>query len=126
MSSNGKANGHGRGKKNGKHHDESSNPLVVIKASAIHGRGLFARCDISRGTLIGSYEGKRTKNDGKYVLWLEDDAGDAYGINGRNETRYVNHSSRPNAVFEGPSLLAIRKITAGEEITHHYGDDWRS
>ena len=94
--------------------------------SAIHGRGLFARCNISRGTLIGTYEGRRTKTDGKYVLWMEDDEVGEYGIDGKNETRYVNHSGRPNAVFEGPSLLAIRKITAGEEITHHYGDDWSS
>ena len=38
--------------------------------------------------------------------------------------RFVNHSRRPNANFDGEELVALRPILLGEEITHNYGEDW--
>ncbi|MEQ8767336.1 MAG: SET domain-containing protein-lysine N-methyltransferase [Planctomycetota bacterium] len=103
---------------------EPERPKVAVKKSAIHGRGLFALEKIPKGAFLGIYEGPKTRRDGTYVLWIEDDDGDVFGINGRNELRYVNHSARPNAEFRGEELFALRTIQPGQEITHHYGADW--
>lgn len=92
--------------------------------SPIHGRGLFAARAIEAGERIGTYSGPRSSAIDTYVLWVEDELGNEYGIEGRNDLRYVNHSAEPNAVFEGPELYALRPIEAGEEITHHYGEEW--
>lgn len=95
----------------------------VVKDSEIHGRGLFAGVDFYKDEYIASYKGPRTRRDGPYVLWLED--GENVGIDGQNALRYVNHSETPNAIFYGEELFALRKISPGEEITFHYGEEWR-
>lgn len=98
-------------------------PRIAVQRSAIHGRGLFAEEPIPRNTLIGRYEGPRTQRDGAYVLWVED-GDELYGVAGKNELRFVNHSKNPNAIFDGVELWSTRSIRAGEEITFHYGSDW--
>ena len=100
------------------------NPLICVKPSPIHGRGLFAAQRIEADTYLGEYLGPRTQEDGPYVLWIEEEDGTLYGIDGRNELRYTNHSCEPNAVMEGEYLYALRDIEPGEEITIHYGPDW--
>ena len=102
---------------------KARNPYRV-RRSPIHGRGLFARAVIPAGQRIGLYEGPVTARDGDYVLWLDDDDLGEVGIDGQNELRYVNHSRRPNAVFEGQELFALETIPPGAEITHDYGEDW--
>ena len=97
---------------------------VEAQASPIHGTGCFARRQIRKGTFIGSYEGPATMTDDRYVLWVDDGDGVWRGIDGRNELRYLNHSSKPNAAFDGPELFALRTIRPGEEITFHYGEEW--
>jgi SET domain-containing protein len=99
--------------------------MIKVKKSKTHGRGLFATQIIPKGTHIGTYEGPRTQRDGSYVLWIENEDGTSEGIKGTNALRFVNHSSRPNADFYGADLIAIRKIQPDEEITFHYGSDWR-
>ncbi|MEE8314302.1 MAG: SET domain-containing protein-lysine N-methyltransferase [Myxococcota bacterium] len=98
--------------------------LVVVRESSIHGKGVFAREPIGEGTVIGVYEGSEVERDGIYVLWIERDDGSFYGIEGRNELRYLNHSSNPNADFDDEELSAVRTIAPGDEITLHYGDAW--
>ena len=39
--------------------------------------------------------------------------GSWHGINGRNDLRFVNHSERPNAVFEDDELWSLRIIQIG-------------
>ncbi len=95
-----------------------------VKASPIHGKGLFATREIKKDRLIGTYEGPETSEDGTYVLWCYDEEDNLFGIDGRNDLRFANHSSRPNAIFLGDELIALRPIEPGEEITFHYGDDW--
>lgn len=94
-----------------------------VRRSPIHGRGLFAVAPIRKGEIIGHYDGPETRHIGAYTLWIEDDDR-TYGISGRNAMRFVNHSCKPNAAFYGRALEALRTIKPGEEITHHYGDDW--
>ncbi len=98
--------------------------LVVVRESPIHGKGVFAKESIGEGTVIGVYEGPEVERDGAYVLWVECDDGSFYGIEGRNELRYLNHSSSPNSDFDDEELSAVRAIAPGDEITLHYGDAW--
>lgn len=103
----------------------SQNPKVSIRPSTIHGLGLFAERDFEVDDVIGLYEGPEVDFVGDHVLWIYDEDEDReYGIDGQSETRYVNHSSKPNAYFNGEVLEAIRPIEKGEEITHDYGEAW--
>ena len=105
---------------------DAGKELVVVGQSAIHGKGLFANQKIKKGALIGIYDGPISKKDGPHVLWcIDDDTGEEYGVDGKNEMRYVNHSLEPNACFEERELYALRVIRPGEEITHHYGEGWK-
>lgn len=98
--------------------------LVEVRASAIHGRGVFARQTIPPETLIGEYEGPRATLDGRYVLWVEYDDGELVGIDGCNELRFLNHSHTPNAYFWGHQLFSSCEIAPGTEITFDYGEAW--
>jgi len=104
--------------------DSLPDGLVTISKSAIHGEGVFASRDIHTGTLIGTYTGRPTAVDGKYVLWVEGDDGAFTGIDGDNALRCLNHSRSPNVEFDGPQLSAIHPIEAGDELVFHYGEEW--
>jgi uncharacterized protein len=110
-------------------------PIRVGRAAT--GLGLFATKAIARGTPIVSYRGPRIPTaeaqererrfGAKYMFELSR----TWTIDGSprwNLGRYVNHSCRPNAepvVKKGRvRLVALRTITAGEEITFDYGDEY--
>jgi SET domain-containing protein len=97
---------------------------VSVRPSRIHGFGLFAQAFIPAEGHIGDYAGPLVQEDGRYVLWVEEDDGSWSGVDGRNVLRYMNHSSSPNAELYGVELYALRDIERGEEITIHYGEDW--
>lgn len=99
----------------------TANPRVYVDASLIHGYGLFAAKNLKKGQHIGTYEGPVSKKNGMHVLWVWDDNSDSwYGIDGKNEMRFANHSDEPNAEFWGNEMYALRKIEQGEEITFDY------
>lgn len=99
----------------------TSNSIVHIADSRIHGKGLFASTFIPAGTRIGVVQGVPTTTDGEHVLWIDDNR----GIRVQCELRYINHSQIPNAVYyDTLEVCALRDIQAGEEITHDYGADW--
>lgn len=92
----------------------------IVTQSAIHGKGLIATHKIVRGTVIGNIEGKVTREDGPYVLWLTDEI----GMEVENDFRYINHSPQPNAAYMNDATVeALRDIEPGEEITHDYSGD---
>lgn len=95
---------------------------TYVAASAIHGRGLFAAAPIPGGTVIGFLEGRPSARDGRYVLWIGPDQAVEVTCN----LKYINHSDRPNACYyDDLSVVALRDIEPGEEITHDYGsNDW--
>jgi uncharacterized protein len=97
--------------------------LAYADNSPIHGRGLFARTIIKRGTYIGTYQGPTAKRNGMYVLWVTDKDGVVTARSGRNLLRYLNHAARPNAAFEGFDLFAKRTVRVDEELTIDYGWD---
>jgi SET domain-containing protein len=96
-----------------------------VRTSSIHGKGVFARRRLRTGGYIGTFEGRPTRRDGAYVLWVLDDENRELGVEGCNELRFLNHSARPNAEFLGLDLHAMRNIQPGSELTIHYGDAWR-
>jgi SET domain-containing protein len=102
----------------------NDNPVAYVAKSPIHGLGLFARREIAREEYIGTYEGPTTSKDGMHVLWIWNEDRDSWeGIDGRNEMRFLNHSSQPNADWWGNDLYAIRPIGQDEEISFDYGWD---
>lgn len=101
--------------------------LFYVDESGIHGKGLFARCPLSKGSYLGTYKGPETtdmENAGPHVLWAEQDDGSWLGRDGRNILRYLNHHEKPCAEFDGFDLYALKNILPGAEITIHYGEEF--
>lgn len=95
--------------------------LVKVGSSEVHGKGLFAASDISRGTELGRCKAKAAGKDGPHVLWLNED----HQVKVVCELRFINHHPDPNVVYyDDLSVVALRDIREGEELFHHYGDEW--
>lgn len=97
-------------------------PSTYVDTSPIHGKGLFAATRIARDTVIGRLDGKPCSSEGCYVLWL----GPCEGFEVSGQFKYINHADRPNACYyDDLSVVALRDIEPGEEITHDYGvNEW--
>lgn len=94
---------------------------VYVGKSPIHGMGLFAKESIKKGEIIGSFNYKPTKKDGPYVLWMTEEQ----GCKVEGPLKYINHCNKPNACyFDDLTVVALRNIKPGDEITHYYGEDW--
>lgn len=94
--------------------------MYEVRPSAIHGHGLFATRPIAANTVLGQLQGHTTDRDGPYVLWLDE----TQGFRVENDLKYINHDPTPNAVYyDDLTVVALRDIQAGEEITHHYDGD---
>ncbi len=102
--------------------DSQLKKIVCSGTSKIHGTGLFAARKIDKGEYIGTYWGPLAKRNGTYVLWVyeTEDEDSAVGRSGRNLLRYLNHSTRCNAEFDGFDLYALNKIPKDGEITFDY------
>jgi uncharacterized protein len=111
--------------------------LIEVRASPLHGLGVFALQRIARGKRIIEYVGERISHqeadrryqhkpasDSHTFLFIADDTTviDA-GVAG-NEARFVNHACEPNceSVIEGSRVFidALRSIAPGEELTYDY------
>jgi SET domain-containing protein len=116
-----------------------------VRRSGIHGRGLFAVCDIPEGTCLIEYVGERidkaesnrrgweqidrakvTGEAGVYIFVLDDD----WDIDGKvpeNAARLINHSCDPNceAYVEDDAIwiASTREIRKDEELYFNYGFD---
>lgn len=97
--------------------------LFYVDDSPIHGRGLFARKKLKEGIYLGTYDGPKTKKNSMHVLWVEEKEDKWIGRDGKNILRYLNHSNKPCAEFDGFDLYAMRDIKKGEEVTFDYGED---
>lgn len=103
--------------------DKELDKFFYAKESGIHGKGLFAKKKIKKGTYMGEYDGPTVKDNGMHVLWVEEDDETWTGRDGKNLLRYLNHSTDPQAEFIGFELFALRDIHADEEITIDYGEE---
>ncbi|MFW5704611.1 MAG: SET domain-containing protein [Nanoarchaeota archaeon] len=123
------------------------NPYIKLKNSKIHGKGIYAKKDIKKGTEIIEYLGKkiskeksdeiyeeqfeRHKNnpekDGSVYTFTLDDKHDLDGNVWWNLAKYINHSCNPNCESEDGDgkiiIRAIKNIKKGEELSFNYGYD---
>jgi uncharacterized protein len=106
---------------------------VRIGTSRIDRQGLFAAQDIKKDTRILPYVGekiskaestRRLAQGNAYIFTFNE----WYDIDGKalkNTARYINHSCDPNCEVEITTrtiwVVALRDITAGEELTYNYG-----
>lgn len=116
----------------------SSTPDYIVKASAIHGKGVFARRKIPAGSCIIEYEGeridwaeaeRRAEEKGKpinhtFYFSLHDGRVIDGGSHG-NEARFINHACEPNCeAIEHEDgrvyIYALRPIERGEELSYSY------
>jgi SET domain-containing protein len=115
-------------------------PRLFVARSKIHGLGLFAGEDIEWGRRLIEYQGqpvskKEVKRRQKFYdsigftcLMQFGDGQGIDGILGGNESRFINHSPRPNvgALREDKWRIvfySLDDIAQGEELTFNYGFD---
>lgn len=112
--------------------------LYRVRASGIHGRGVFAARRIPKGTVIVEYRGQRTTwevvnerpdsdpRNPHHTFIFETSDGTVIDAGRRgNAARWINHSCAPNCdSFEDDDgrvyIEARRTIAAGEELTYDY------
>jgi len=112
-------------------------PRLEVRASPVHGLGVFAAQRIRKGTRVIEYLGERVSHEEADRRYEDKDANDSHtflfivdertvidaGVNG-NEARFVNHACRPNceSVIENRRVFidALRTIEPGEELTYDY------
>jgi uncharacterized protein len=114
-----------------------SRNLFEVRSSPIHGTGVFAFYQISKGTRIIEYTGERISHaeaDARYdedamayphtVLFTVDKKTVIDAGVGGNAARFINHSCEPNceAVIADKRVFieALRDIRRGEELTYDY------
>ncbi len=96
---------------------------METRESSIHGVGVFATHDIRADETIARYHGKPAERDGLYVVSHDGPDGDEHRYEITGKLKFLNHCCRPNAKLSGFKLVALRPITAGQEITISYGKD---
>ena len=123
-------------------HELQQQTWIALKPSATHGIGVFAICDIPKGT-----RNIFSKDTGNYIplsfteveqlpvhtknfietYYLYDDNHyfiPSHGCKIMDMANYLNHSSTPNiiSIEEGLWFEAIRDIKEGEELFVDYGE----
>ena len=115
----------------------ASSPLIEVRNSPVHGRGVFAVAHIPKGTRILEYLGDRVSHAAADARYEDHDENDNHtflfivdkktvidaGVGG-NDARFINHSCDPNceAVIEKRRIYidALRTIQPGEELAYDY------
>jgi SET domain-containing protein len=107
---------------------------LVVRPSAIVGKGLFSPARIPRGAKIGEFEGvriglreaRRRARGRRIVAIVELDSHALDATRTRRGFRFINHSCDPNTFIrctaERAEFYARRAIAAGEELTVDYVD----
>lgn len=117
------------------------NPYLVLRRSRIHGRGVYARQDIKKGTRLIQYTGEiisnaeadrryddESMNDHHTFLFILNSRWCVDAAVGGNISRFINHKCEPNCVawIEGREIWidALRDIKKGEELGYEYEYDF--
>lgn len=126
---------------------KTSSPYIVLKKSGIHGKGVYAKMDIQKGTRIIEYVGEKVtkkesdrraqkplqnnaKNEelGAVYLFELNKRYDLDGYFDYNTARFINHSCDPNCETEIVKghiwIISVKEIKKGEEITYNYNYSW--
>jgi len=114
-----------------------SSPLIEVRNSAVHGRGVFAVANIPKGARIVEYLGDRVSHETADARYDDHDENDNHtflfivdkhtvidaGVGG-NDARFINHQCEGNceSVIEHRRVFidATRDIAAGEELGYDY------
>jgi SET domain-containing protein len=114
-----------------------SSPLVEVRNSPVHGRGVFAVAPIKKGTRILEYLGDRVSHDAADERYEDHDESDNHtflfivdkhtvidaGVGG-NDARFINHQCSGNceSVIENRRVFidAVRDIEPGQELGYDY------
>ena len=127
--------------------------LYTIKNSKLHGKGLFASCNIKAETNIVEYVGEKitkaqsdkiaetqlkksqkNREEGQVYIFTLDDKYDINGNVNFNKAKLMNHSCDPNCdtdIIDGKIWIrSYKNIKKGDELTYDYGftfdtDDFR-
>lgn len=107
-----------------------------VKKSKLHGRGLFARKDIPKGTKIIEYKGTRmppedlpdideSKPEAHHTVIFTLDSGWLVDASRRgNAAQFANHSCNPNCETieenERIYIRSLKRIPKGSEILYDY------
>jgi SET domain-containing protein len=125
--------------------NKSSNLFYIVRSSKIHGKGIFARKDIPKGTNVIEYvgnivsrkEGDRIAEE-QYVKSRKTGSGAVYifelnrkqdvdGDVSWNPAKFINHSCNPNCKYQRKDnhiwIVSRRDIKKGEELSYDYGYD---
>ena len=110
----------------------------------MHGTGIFATQDISKGNKVIEYIGEKikksegdkrserrinrylnSKSTGSVYIFELNSKFDIDGSPRYNKARYINHSCNPNCEVDIKKgriwISSIKNIKAGEELTYDYG-----
>ena len=107
--------------------------LLEVRRSGVHGRGVYAREFIPKGTRIIEYTGQRVserdapddENDPHtFYFGLENGEVIDPESGGGNEARWINHGCDPNCESIEKNVRvfihALRDIEPGEELSYDY------
>jgi hypothetical protein len=112
--------------------DERQSDGVHLREAGPRGRGVFASQPLARGEVVLVFGGPRipTAEVSDFTHTIQVGPGHFLGPS-REVDDYVNHSCEPNCTVRlargEASLVALRDLAAGEEITFDYGfplDNW--
>jgi hypothetical protein len=114
-----------------------TSPLVEVRNSEVHGRGVFAVANIAKGTRIFEYLGERVSHAAADARYEDHDENDNHtflfivdrntvidaAVNG-SDARFINHHCDGNceSAIQNRRVFidAVRNIALGEELGYDY------
>lgn len=99
--------------------------MAVARLGA--GHGIVARQGFDRGDILLTLQGRLASKPSRFSVQIDDrlhlepaQKSQRNGTFDSSSWRLLNHSCEPNARLAYPNVVALRKITAGEQITFDY------
>jgi uncharacterized protein len=111
---------------------------IQTRRSGVHGKGVFALCDLAEGETLIEYTGEvitwkealrrhpHDPLDPNHTFYFHiDDKHVIDGKAGGNSSRWINHACKPNCEADEQQgrvfIKTLRNIAAGEELFYDYG-----
>jgi SET domain-containing protein len=101
-----------------------------VRASKTHGKGVFALRDFSPGEIVFAWDTSNTLTDARYEQLTGEQKNYVIRYKGSwlfmtSPSCYINHSCESNTRALNGHDIAIKPITAGEEITSDYRSEMK-
>ncbi len=100
--------------------------MVIVKESKVNGTGVFAAKDFAVGDVVVPWGETKSIDESELSTLTEKERHYVSAIGGGRYIQfpepacYVNHSCDPNTVAQNRANVALRAISADEEITTDY------